>query len=93
MSTASTTHTLLSLGRFADAQASYIQAVKNDPVTDGYLAGLSQATDKLLQGKSSADRQSEAEVKKSKGNEALKAGQLPLAIACYTMAISAGQLG
>lgn len=80
---------LLSLGRFADAQASYIQAVKNDPVTDGYLAGLSQATEKLLQGKSSSDRQSEAELKKSKGNEALKAGQLPLAIACYTMAISA----
>ncbi|CAJ1391964.1 unnamed protein product [Effrenium voratum] len=79
---------LLSLGRFADAQASYILAVKNDPVTDGYLAGLGQATEKLMQGKSASDRQAEAEAKKAKGNDALKAGQLPLAIACYTMAIS-----
>lgn len=42
----------------------------------------------MAPGKSANDRQSEAELKKSKGNEALKAGQLPLAIACYTMAIS-----
>ncbi|CAE8647376.1 unnamed protein product, partial [Polarella glacialis] len=35
---------LLSLGREAEAQASYIQAVKGDPVTESYLAGLGQAT-------------------------------------------------
>eukprot|EP00931_Biecheleriopsis_adriatica_P037621 TRINITY_DN21573_c0_g1_i1.p1 TRINITY_DN21573_c0_g1~~TRINITY_DN21573_c0_g1_i1.p1 ORF type:complete len:796 (+),score=220.51 TRINITY_DN21573_c0_g1_i1:65-2452(+) len=80
---------LLSLGRNEDAQSSYIQAVRSDPVTESYLVGLSQATEKLMQSRSAADRQADAEQKKAKGNEALKAGQLPLAIACYTMAASA----
>lgn len=80
---------LLTLGRSAEAQSSYIQAVKADPLTESYLVGLSQATEKLLQGKTLADRQAEAEAKKSKGNEALKAGDLPLAIAFYTIALSA----
>eukprot|EP00439_Symbiodinium_sp_Y106_P001564 s2072_g1.t1 len=35
----------LGLGKAAEAQASYIQAVRSDPVTEGYLAGLSKATE------------------------------------------------
>lgn len=81
---------LLSLGRDSEAQASYIKAVKCDPTTEGYLAGLRQATEKLVQGQSASSKQAEAEGQKAKGNEALKAGNMPLAVAHYTMAIAIG---
>jgi len=79
---------LLSLGRAADAQASYIKAVKLDPVTEGYLAGLRESTDKLMGGVSASSRTAEAEKVKANGNAALKAGDLPLAIAHYTTALA-----
>lgn len=77
---------LLSLGKDQEAQASYMKAVQLDPVVDGYLAGLREATERLHGGQSGPIRQRDAEEKKTKGNEALKAGDLPLAIAFYTMA-------
>lgn len=79
---------LLTLGRHLEAQASYIQAVSLDPSTDGYLAGLRQATERLVSGLSDSNRLADAEAQKAKGNEAMKAGRVPLSIAHYTTALA-----
>jgi len=79
---------LLSLGRDSEAQASYIRAVQLDPATDGYLGGLRQASEKLAANLRAENREAEAEKLKSKGNEALKAGDLNLAVAYYTMSMA-----
>jgi len=52
------------------------------------LAGLRQATERLAVGKSASQQQTEAERTKAKGNDLLKSGDLPLAIAHYTMALA-----
>lgn len=78
----------LNLGKNSESQASYIQAVKNDPTNDGYLAGLRQATERIAQKFSNSDRTAEADKIKANGNSALKSGDLPLAIAYYTMALA-----
>lgn len=77
------------MGRDAEAQASYIKAVKCDPVNESALAGLGQATEKLMKSLSPQNRQAEAEEKKARGNEAMKGGDLPLAIAFYTISLTA----
>jgi len=79
---------LLNLGRDTDAQESYIKAVKLEPTVDGYLAGLRQATERLVKSQNAANRQAEAEKMKGNGNTALKGGDLSLAIAYYTMALA-----
>jgi len=78
----------LNLGKEQEAQQSYIQAVKLDPTTDGYLAGLRQATERLCKSLNPSNRQAEAEKMKNQGNAALKAGDLCLSIAYYTMALA-----
>merc|ERR1719191_818795 len=62
---------LLSLGRESEAQNSYIKAVKCDPVNDGYIVGLRQATEKLSANLAAQSKAAEAEEKKNKGNAAL----------------------
>eukprot|EP00930_Biecheleria_cincta_P083455 TRINITY_DN73029_c0_g1_i1.p1 TRINITY_DN73029_c0_g1~~TRINITY_DN73029_c0_g1_i1.p1 ORF type:complete len:806 (-),score=172.71 TRINITY_DN73029_c0_g1_i1:148-2565(-) len=79
---------LLQTGRAAEASQAYIKAVKLEPAVDGYLAGLRQATEKQHENKSASDRQAEAEKLKANGNNALKSGDLPLAVAYYTMALA-----
>jgi len=79
---------LLGLGRDKEAQVSYIKAVECDPTVDGYLAGLRQATEKLAQNENGNNRKHEAEKTKENGNASLKAGNLSLAIAHYTMALA-----
>uniref|UniRef100_A0A7S2MRH2 Calcineurin-like phosphoesterase domain-containing protein n=1 Tax=Zooxanthella nutricula TaxID=1333877 RepID=A0A7S2MRH2_9DINO len=80
---------LLQLGRLKEAQASYIKAVQLEPTVDGYLAGLRQATERLQEaGVSTSDKQAEAERLKANGNTALAAGDFPLAVAHYTMALA-----
>mmetsp|Transcript_122326 Transcript_122326/g.391324 ORF Transcript_122326/g.391324 Transcript_122326/m.391324 type:complete len:985 (+) Transcript_122326:93-3047(+) len=79
----------LQLGRAAEAQASYIKAVQFEPTVDGYLVGLRQATEQLHERATNAtNRQIEAEKAKSEGNAALKNGNMPLAVAHYTMALA-----
>jgi len=79
---------LLGLNRDSEAQQSYMQAVKFEPTTDGYLAGLRQATERTVKTQNATNRQTEAEKMKNNGNAALKAGDLPLSIAYYTMALA-----
>ncbi|CAK0912024.1 unnamed protein product [Prorocentrum cordatum] len=79
---------LLSLCRDLEAQETYIKAVTLDPTTEGYLAGLRQATERLATKKDAGSRRAEAEQRKASGNAALKSGDLSLAVAYYTMALA-----
>eukprot|EP00746_Dinoflagellata_sp_MGD_P031410 gnl/MRDRNA2_/MRDRNA2_174654_c0_seq1.p1 gnl/MRDRNA2_/MRDRNA2_174654_c0~~gnl/MRDRNA2_/MRDRNA2_174654_c0_seq1.p1 ORF type:complete len:750 (+),score=145.63 gnl/MRDRNA2_/MRDRNA2_174654_c0_seq1:62-2311(+) len=79
---------LLNLGRDSEAQSSYIKAVKFDPVNDGYLAGLRQATEKLSKSLNAQIKTKEADEKKDLGNKALKEGNISMAIAHYTTALA-----
>lgn len=80
---------LLSLGQYSEAQQSYINAVKYEPTVDGYLAGLRQATERVHEAKKNVtNRVTEADKAKSEGNAALKAGNMPMAIVYYTMALA-----
>jgi len=79
---------LLNLGRAKEAQESYVQAVRLEPTADGYLAGLRQATEQLVKGQNVACRLADADQVKERGNAALKAGDVSLAVASYTMALA-----
>lgn len=65
-----------------------MKAVQSDPKTDGYLAGLRQATERLVKSENAVNRQSKAEQMKGQGNAALKAGDIALSVAYYTMALA-----
>mmetsp|Transcript_28742 Transcript_28742/g.56189 ORF Transcript_28742/g.56189 Transcript_28742/m.56189 type:complete len:923 (+) Transcript_28742:340-3108(+) len=79
---------LLNLGRAKEAQESYVQAVRLEPTTDGYLAGLRHATEQLVQSQSAVCRLADADKLKESGNAALKAGDVSLAVASYTIALA-----
>jgi len=79
---------LLGLNRDKEAQEAYIKAVTFEPTVDGYLAGLRQASERVASTQSASNRQALAEQTKATGNAALKAGNLPLAVAHYTIAMA-----
>jgi len=79
---------LLHLYRPREAQGSYAQAVRLEPTAEGYLVGLRQATEQLMDGKSAFCRRFDADKMKENGNMALKAGDVGLAVASYTMALA-----
>eukprot|EP00930_Biecheleria_cincta_P072010 TRINITY_DN59452_c0_g1_i1.p1 TRINITY_DN59452_c0_g1~~TRINITY_DN59452_c0_g1_i1.p1 ORF type:complete len:876 (+),score=154.69 TRINITY_DN59452_c0_g1_i1:26-2629(+) len=76
---------LLSLGRYEEADSAYAKAIMLEPTTESYLAGLSSAVLKIPQkGPEQAARH------KQLGNDALKLGDAKSAIVHYTRALGTG---